>query len=59
MNCCEICKSRYTWDCEEEIETGRTKCADFDLDLSAFDDKDREQIQNFAIAYLLMMEEQT
>ena len=35
MNYCEICKSRHTWDCEDEIETGRTKCADFDLDLSA------------------------
>ena len=59
MNYCEICKSRHTWDCEDEIETGRTKCADFDLDLSALNKKDREQIQKMEIAFLLMREEQT
>lgn len=58
MNYCEICKSRHTWDCEDEIETGRTKCADFEIDLSALDKKDRELIQKFAIAHLLMREEQ-
>ena len=59
MNWCEICKSRYTWDCEDEMETGRTKCADFEIDLSALRKEDRELIQKFAIAHLLMREEQT
>ena len=59
MNYCEICKSRHTWDCEDEIETGRIKCADFDLDISALNKEDREQIQKMEIAFLLMREAET
>ena len=35
MNYCEICKYRHTWDCQDEIETGRTECKDFKIDLSS------------------------
>lgn len=35
MNYCEICKYRHTWDCLDEIETGRTECKDFEIDLSS------------------------
>lgn len=35
MNYCEICKYRHSWDCEDEIETGRTECKDFEIDLSS------------------------
>ena len=52
MSLCEICKSRHTWDCDDEV--GRRKCANFELDLSALDEKDREEIQRLAMAYLML-----
>ena len=35
MNYCEICKYRHTWDCQDEIETGRTECKDYKKDLTS------------------------
>lgn len=35
MNYCEICKYRHTWDCQDEIETGRTECKYFKIDLTS------------------------
>lgn len=33
MNYCEICKYRFF--CKDEIEKGKTKCKDFEIDLSS------------------------
>ena len=58
MDYCSICKSRNTWDCEDERETGRTKCDDFDLDFNAIsDEKTKHLVQNIVLASLMLKEE--
>lgn len=54
MDYCAICKSRHTWDCEDERETGRTRCGDFEIDFSALDPDDKAMIQKIVIAHLMM-----
>ena len=56
MNYCDICKNRHTWDCEDERETGRTKCDDFELDFDAIDPETKRMTQNIALASLLLKE---
>lgn len=57
MDYCAICKSRHTWDCEDEREAGRIQCGDFEIDFSALNTEDKDIIQKIAIAHLLMKEE--
>ena len=54
MDFCQYCKSRHTWDCEDERETGRTRCSDFELDFNALDSEDKKAIQKLVIAHLMM-----
>lgn len=56
MDYCSICKSRNTWDCEDERETGRTKCDDFELDFNAIPDETKRMAQNIALASLMLKE---
>lgn len=56
MNFCSVCKSRHTWDCEDERETGRTRCSDFELDFSALDLDDKKKIEKLIVSYLAAKE---
>ena len=56
MDYCKICRSRHTWDCEDERESGRTFCGDFEIDFSALSSKDKAAVQRIVMAYLLMKE---
>ncbi len=57
MDYCSICKLRNTWDCEDERETGRTKCDDFDLDFNAISNETKHMVQNIVLASLMLKEE--
>lgn len=57
MDYCSICKSRNTWDCEDERETGRTRCDDFELDFNAIPDETKRMAQNIVLAALMLKEE--
>lgn len=56
MDYCSICKSRNTWDCEDERETGRTRCDDFELDFNAIPYETKRMAQNIALASLMLKE---
>ena len=53
MDYCSICKSRNTWDCEDERETGRTKCDDFDLDFNAISDETKHMVLSVLASLML------
>lgn len=59
MDYCDFCKSRHTWDCEDERETGRKRCNDFELDFDALDPADKEKIQKLIISYLILKDEES
>ena len=58
MDYCSICKSRHTWDCEDERETGRTRCDNFEMDFSALDEDTKIMLEKIAIAHLFIKEKE-